>query len=70
MSDRYTLVRYSHSGEKFEILVDPDKGLSYKRGELDDVANTLMVDTVFTDANKGEKASMGKTRQYSVQAIP
>ena len=58
MSDRYTLVRYSHLGEKFEILVDPDKGLSYKRGELGDVANTLMVDTVFTDANKGEKASM------------
>ena len=60
MSDRYTLVRYTHAGEKFEILVDPDKGLAYKRGELDDVSETLVIDTVFTDANKGERASMEK----------
>ncbi len=63
MSDKYTLVRYSHSGEKFEILVDPDKGLSYKRGELSDITNVLMLDTVFTDANKGEKPSMGKLEE-------
>lgn len=60
MSDKYTLVRYSKSGDKFEILVDPDKGLSYKRGELDDVSDVLMLDTIFIDANKGEKASQEK----------
>ncbi|UCH56600.1 MAG: ribosome assembly factor SBDS [Candidatus Bathyarchaeota archaeon] len=60
MSDRYTLVRYSQSGEKFEILVDPDKGLAYKRGERDDISNVLMVDTIFTEASKGEKASEQK----------
>ena len=60
MSDRYTLVRYSHSGEKFEILVDPDKGLAYKQGELTDVSNVLMIDTIFTDANKGEKPTQAK----------
>ncbi|KON29308.1 RNA-associated protein [miscellaneous Crenarchaeota group-15 archaeon DG-45] len=58
MSDRYTLVRYAHAGEKFEILVDPNKGLAYKRGELDDVSQALVLDTVFTDANKGERASV------------
>ena len=58
MNDRYTLVRYSHEGEKFEILVDPNKGLAYKRGELDDVSQALVLDTVFTDANKGERASV------------
>ena len=63
MSDRYTLVKYSHSGEKFEILVDPDKGLAYKKGELIDLANVLMVDTVFTDAKKGEKPSMSKLEE-------
>jgi len=57
MSDKYTLVRYTHSEGKFEILVDPEKGLAYKRGEIDDVSNTLVIDTVFTDAKKGEKAS-------------
>jgi ribosome maturation protein SDO1 len=60
MSDRYTLVRYSHSGEKFEILVDPDKGLAYKQGELTDISNVLMIDTIFTDANKGEKPTQAK----------
>jgi len=63
MSDRYTLVKYSHSGEKFEILVDPDKGLAYKKGELIDLTNVLMVDTVFTDAKKGEKPSMSKLEE-------
>ena len=60
MSDRYTIVRYSHSGEKFEILVDPDKGLAYKKGELPEIANVLMIDTIFSDASKGEKPSVSK----------
>ncbi len=60
MSDRYTLVRYQHAGDKFEILVDPDKGLAYKRGEISDVSKALMIDTVFTDSSKGEKASADK----------
>jgi ribosome maturation protein SDO1 len=60
MSKEYTLVRHQTGGEKFEILVDPDKGLAYKRGELGDIRNALMIDTIFTDANKGEKASAEK----------
>jgi len=63
LSTKYTLVRYQHGGEKFEILVDPDKGLAYKRGELDDVSNVLIIDTVFTDSNKGEKASATKLEE-------
>jgi ribosome maturation protein SDO1 len=57
MGSNYTLVRYQHGGEKYEILVDPDKGLSYKKGEPIDIANVILIDTIFTDANKGEKAS-------------
>jgi ribosome maturation protein SDO1 len=60
MSAKYTLVRYQTGSEKFEIMVDPDKGLAYKRGELGEVRNALLVDTIFTDANKGEKASAEK----------
>jgi ribosome maturation protein SDO1 len=63
MSEKYTLVRYSHAGEKFEILVDPDKGLSYKRGEIDDVSDVIKIDTVFLDSNKGEKASSSKLEE-------
>jgi len=60
MSAKYTLVRYQTGSEKFEIMVDPDKGLAYKRGELGEVRNALLIDTIFTDANKGEKASAEK----------
>ncbi len=63
MSDRYTLVRYTHQGEKFEILVDPDKGLAYRNGDRDDLANVLMIDTIFTDANKGTKPSEAKLKE-------
>jgi ribosome maturation protein SDO1 len=62
MSSNYTLVRYQHGGEKFEILVDPDKGLAYKHGEVGEVANVLIVDTIFTESSKGEKASESKLR--------
>lgn len=60
MGDKYTLVRYAHSGEKFEILVNPEKGLAYKRGEIDDISEVLIIDTIFIDAKKGEKASREK----------
>ena len=56
----YTVVRHQTGGEKFEILVDPDKGLLYKKGEMGEVANVMMADFIFTDANKGEKASADK----------
>jgi len=60
MSEKYTLVRYSHEGEKFEILVDPDNGLAYKRKEISDISKALVIDTIFIDANKGIKASKEK----------
>jgi ribosome maturation protein SDO1 len=63
MSDRYTLVRYTHQGEKFEILVDPDKGLDYKNGERTDLTNVLMIDTIFSDANKGSKPTESKLKE-------
>lgn len=63
MSDRYTMVRYSHGGDRFEILVDPDKGLAYKNGEITNISNVLMIDTIFSDANKGEKPTQAKLEE-------
>lgn len=57
---KFTVVRHQTGGEKFEILVDPDKGLLYKNGEIGEVANVMMADFIFTDAKKGEKASADK----------
>jgi ribosome maturation protein SDO1 len=63
MSDKYTLVRYTHQGEKYEILVDPDNGLAYRNGERTDLTNVLMLDTIFTDANKGTKPTEAKLEE-------
>ncbi len=57
------MVRYSHGGDRFEILVDPDKGLAYKNGEITNISKVLMIDTIFTDANKGEKPTQAKLEE-------
>ncbi len=52
-----TVVRYSYEGEKFEILVKPDSALDYKLGKKKDVPSILVSEEIYTDSNKGTKAS-------------
>ena len=66
----FTIVRHQTGGEKFEILVDPDKGLLYKKGEIGEVANVMMADFIFTDARKGEKASVDKLEKVYETSDP
>lgn len=44
-------------GENFEILVDPDLALEYKRGKIKDIRKILASEFIFKDAKKAEKAS-------------
>ena len=44
-------------GEKFEVLVDPDLALEFKKGKKLDISQILAVEKIFKDAKKGEKAS-------------
>ena len=53
----YTVARYKKGGKKFEILVDPDKALEYKLGRRKDFDGVLVFDEIYTDANKGLRAS-------------
>ena len=55
-----TIVRYSHEGEKFEILVKPDPALDYKLGKKKDLSGVLVSDDVYTDSGKGTKPSSEK----------
>ena len=55
-----TVVRYSHEGEKFEILVKPDPALDYKLGKKKDLSGVLVSDDVYTDSGKGTKPSSEK----------
>ena len=60
MSTKYTLARLTIEGEHFEILVKPDPALQYKSGEQIPISKILVIDTIFTDSNKGQRASEQK----------
>lgn len=59
-----SIVRYSHEGEKFEILVKPDAALNYKLGKGGINQSSVMVsDDVYTDSGKGTKPSAEKMQK-------
>ena len=63
MSERYTIARITHDGEHFEILTKPEPALSYRLGKIASISQVLAADTIFTDANKGTKASEEKLQE-------
>lgn len=63
MSERHTVARMTRDGEHFEILVDPQHALSYRLGKVTSVSQVLIADTIFTDANKGLRASEDKLQK-------
>ena len=60
MVDKVTVVRFAVEGEKFEILVKPDPALEYKLGKRKDVSTVLVSDEIYSDSNKGTRASTEK----------
>lgn len=63
MSDRYTVARIQRDSEHFEILVKPQHALDYRMGKKAPISEILAIDTIFTDANKGTKASEEKLKK-------
>ena len=61
--DKYTVARLSVMGERFEILVKPDAALNFKLGVQTDISKILVVDMIFTDSNKGLRASEEKLKK-------
>lgn len=51
-----TTARIKQKGKHFEIIVDTDKALKFKKGESSD-ADFLEIDKIFTDSKKGFNAS-------------
>jgi ribosome maturation protein SDO1 len=58
--DKVTVVRLSVEGEKFEIIVKPDPALEFKLGKRKEVSGVLVSDEVYSDSNKGTRASTEK----------
>lgn len=51
------IARYEHSGEKFEILIDPKAVDMLKDGKEIDLIDYMVTDEIFRDARKGDRAS-------------
>ncbi|MFH1224632.1 MAG: ribosome assembly factor SBDS [Candidatus Diapherotrites archaeon] len=49
------IARLERSGEKFEVLVDPNLATDVKGGKDVNIGDLLAIDTVFKDARKGEE---------------
>jgi ribosome maturation protein SDO1 len=56
-SREYVVARYEVKGQRFEILVDPDKALEYREGKKVDLEEVLKGDYVYRDARRGDKVS-------------
>jgi ribosome maturation protein SDO1 len=51
------IAKYVSKGEKFEIIVDSELAWEYRLGKRTSLENVLISDTVYKDANKGERAT-------------
>ena len=51
------IARYEHSGHRFEILVDPNIIDDVKSGKIENVVDYMVIDEIFKDAHKGDRAS-------------
>jgi ribosome maturation protein SDO1 len=52
------------NGDKFELLVKPDPALEYKMGKRTDISSVLVSDEIYSDANKGSRASSEKMMKH------
>ena len=55
--DNAVIARIGRSGENFEIFVDPEKALEFKKGKEYSMENLLAANEILKDAKKGERAS-------------
>ena len=58
-----TVIRYTFEGEKFEILVKPDPALEYRLGKRKDISSILVSDEIYSNSNKGTRASTEKLQK-------
>lgn len=64
MTDRFIVARLSLDGDKFELVVKPDPALEYKLGKRADISSVLVSDEIYSDANKGSRASSEKMMKH------
>ncbi len=63
MSEKYTVARITKDSDHFEILVKPQKALDYRTGKVAGVTEVIVSETIYSDANKGTRASEENLRK-------
>jgi ribosome maturation protein SDO1 len=56
MADHIIVARYQKGGQKFELVIDPEKAVLYRQGKAS-LGDAVRFPQVYTDAKKGEKAA-------------
>lgn len=64
MTDRFIVARLTMEGDKFELIVKPDPALDYKLGKKVDISSVLVSDDIYSDAQKGSRASSEKMMKH------
>jgi ribosome maturation protein SDO1 len=64
MSTKFTSVRLTIEGERYEVLVYPDPALNFKMGKQVEPSQVLAIDEVFSDSSKGLRASADKLMKH------
>jgi ribosome maturation protein SDO1 len=64
MSTKFTSVRLTVEGDKYEVLVYPDPALNFKMGKQVDPSQVLAIDEVFSDSSRGLRASADKLKKH------
>jgi ribosome maturation protein SDO1 len=49
----FNLARLKKGGKNFEVVVEPDNAIAYKKGSDADIKDVLKGESIFTDAKKG-----------------
>jgi ribosome maturation protein SDO1 len=54
--DKAIIASYTREGHRFELYVDPEATYAYLEGRKPDLKNILVVEEIYSDAKKGERA--------------
>lgn len=61
---KITTIKLIVGNDRFEVLVKPDPALEYKLGKRTDLSSVLISEEIYSDANKGSRASVEKLNKY------
>lgn len=62
--DKSVIARVHRGGDTFEILVDSEKALDFKKGKPGSIENIIVIQEIFTDSRKGERASSSDLEKH------